>query len=400
MASTSSHTALIEEGNTLDFILDIISEGVWDWNVLTGHVHRSAGWFKMLEYDIDCFDENVHTWQSVIHPQDYTRVMQHFESYIDGKVDSYKIKYRCRKGDGTYLWIEDSGKIVERDENGKLTRMIGAHTDINEIELANQKLLLQNRLLQSNNAILEVDIEKAVEDIRKKDLQLIEQSRLAQMGELIGMIAHQWRQPISAISMEANNMLLDIELGDLDVSASEEYANSISEHTQFLSKTIDDFRNFYKPNKQSLRLKLEEVVFKSLNVIKASLLNKNIEIIEEYNSKEAIELYDSELMQVVLNILINAQDNFQEKQIKNPYIKITTENRTISICDNAGGVEEGIKGKIFDPYFSTKDEKNGTGLGLYMSKIIVEEHHNGKLSVQNTDDGVLFTIEVGTISEK
>ena len=146
--------------------------------------------------------------------------------------------------------------------------------------------------------------------------------------------------------------------------------------------------------------KLEAIVKKSLNVISTSLLNDNIDIIFPYNSQKAIELYDSELMQVVLNILKNSLDNFQEKQIKNPYIKISTEDRTLSISDNGGGIPENIISSVFDPYFSTKDEKNGTGLGLYMSKIIVEEHHNGKLSVHNTEDGVCFTIECGIISSK
>ena len=99
------------------------------------------------------------------------------------------------------------------------------------------------------------------------------------------------------------------------------------------------------------------------------------------------------MMQVIINILKNAQDNFKEKEIKNPYIKISTEHRSIRICDNGGGIPKPILNKIFDPYFSTKNEKNGTGLGLYMSKIIVEDHHKGNLHVSNTKDGVCFKIE-------
>jgi len=106
------------------------------------------------------------------------------------------------------------------------------------------------------------------------------------------------------------------------------------------------------------------------------------------------------LIQVILNILQNAQDNFKNKNIVNPFIKITTKNRTISICDNGGGITEDILEKIFDSYFSTKDEHNATGLGLYMSKTIVEEHHNGSLSVKNTNDGVCFTVELGNITSK
>ena len=106
------------------------------------------------------------------------------------------------------------------------------------------------------------------------------------------------------------------------------------------------------------------------------------------------------MIQVVLNILKNAEDNFLEKDIKEPYIKISTNDKVLSICDNGGGIPDDNMNKIFDPYFSTKDEKNGTGLGLYMSKTIIEEHHNAKLEVENTDDGVCFTIKFGRISEK
>ena len=145
---------------------------------------------------------------------------------------------------------------------------------------------------------------------------------------------------------------------------------------------------------------MKDVIEKSLYIIKPSLLNHNINIVKEYNSDEEIKLYDAEMMHVVLNILNNSKEHLKEKEIKEPYIKITTENRTISICDNAGGIPEDIKDKIFDPYFSTKDEKNGTGLGLYMSKTIVEKHHHGKVSVENVENGVCFAIELVMLSKK
>ena len=202
-------------------------------------------------------------------------------------------------------------------------------------------------------------------------------------------------EQISGIKPEFENF--DLQLKE-EAQKYEAYINNglgtINELVQNLTTTIDDFRYFYKPNKKSVAINLKKVILKSLNIIKASLINNNIKIIEEYNSKEKIELYSNEMMQVILNILKNSQDNFQEKEIKNPCIKITTENRTISICDNGGGIPEDIIEKIFDPYFSTKDEKNVTGLGLYMSKTIIEKHHGGILHVENKDDGVCFAIEI------
>ena len=245
------------------------------------------------------------------------------------------------------------------------------------------------------NATLEHKIKEEVEKNRLQDQRLIQQSKMALMGEMISMIAHQWRQPLNIITLNTakweTGFLLNNEISNEEIY---NITSEINKQSQYLSNTIDDFRYFYKPNKESVTVKLEDVISKSLSIIKASLESYDIKIIQEYKSKEKIELYDNEMMQVILNILKNAQDNFSQKDIKDPYIKITTENRTISICDNGGGIPEDIIEKIFDPYFSTKSEKDGTGLGLYMSKTIIEEHHNGKLSAQNTDDGVCFIIEL------
>ena len=249
---------------------------------------------------------------------------------------------------------------------------------------------------------------KSLKENRIKDQKIQEQSRLAQMGEMISMIAHQWRQPLGAISSRSIDMRLQSEFENFDLGQKEEaqkyeaYINNgiddINRLVQNLTTTLDGFRNFYKPNKKLVTIKLEDVIEKSLNIINLSLASDNIKIIEQFNSKEEIELYDNEMMQVIFSILKNAQDNFKKKSLKDPYIKIATQKRTISICDNGGGIPENIMEKIFDPYFSTKSEVNGTGLGLYMSKTIIEEHHNGKLNAHNTDDGVCFTIELGIIS--
>ena len=261
----------------------------------------------------------------------------------------------------------------------------------------------------NNNIIGILGIYDDITQSKKMQVQLMKQSRLAQMGEMISMIAHQWRQPLSAISSTSIDIKMKSELEHFDLSQKEgvlkyeAYVNGgltkIAGFVQNLTVTVDDFRNFFKPNKEKVSMKLEGVVSKALAIIKTSLINSNIEIIEEYRCKEKIELHDSEMMQVILNILKNSQDHLIEKQIKKAYIKITTGDRTISICDNGGGIPEDIIGKIFDPYFSTKHEKNGAGLGLYMSKTIIEEHHNGKLTVKNTDDGVCFKIELEIASE-
>ena len=280
--------------------------------------------------------------------------------------------------DGTFRTVLIS-KVPLRDTAGVIIGVLGSYTDITEIKEMESLLLQQQQ-------------------------SLVSQSRLVQIGEMISMIAHQWRQPLSAISSTAINMKLKLELGtynfndksDFDKAQKEflENITDIESFVQSLTKTIDDFRNFYKPNNKRTFAKLQTVIDKSLNIIKGSLANYNIELIKEYKDTQTLEIFDSELMQVVLNILQNAQENFQDRGIKNALIKIQTHEGLIQITDNGGGIQKEILDKIFDPYFSTKKDKNGTGLGLHMSRTIIEEHHKGKISAQNVGNGVCFTIEI------
>ena len=236
--------------------------------------------------------------------------------------------------------------------------------------------------------------------------QMVMQSRLAQMGEMISMIAHQWRQPLGAIAAVSIDMKMKLELETFDLSTAQgqkdiqdffnERVDDIAEFTKNLTRTINDFRDFYKQNKELKSVTMSEPLNKALNIIRASLKTNNIELKEEYRSMKTLAVYESELMQVLLNIFKNAQDAFEGEQIKNAQLLISTQDVDdgilIKICDNAGGIEQHILDKIFNPYFSTKEAKNGTGLGLYMSKIIIEEHHNGELRVSNVNEGSCFEI--------
>jgi len=252
---------------------------------------------------------------------------------------------------------------------------------------------------------LYIRLVKAIKENRQKDQQLMHSTRLAQMGEMISMIAHQWRQPLASISAMTGNTRIKLQLRDYDFTTQEgigqhydfleDTLKKIENNVQNLSTTINDFRDFYKPNKEPVKISLESVTRRALDIIKPSLTMYNIELIEEYKSNEEIELYDNEIVQVILNIVKNAEDNFLEHStIEDPKIIISVLSRSIKICDNGGGIEKEIIDKIFDPYFSTKKAKNGTGLGLYMSKLIIEDHHSGYLGVENSQNGVCFSIEL------
>ena len=301
----------------------------------------------------------------------------------------------------------DIARLLKSGANDFISKPFEIEDLLLKVEILIESNRRQVEITELNNQLKE-EVVQSNEDLKNTEIMMLQQSRLAQMGEMLGMITHQWCQPLGSIAATSIDMKMKSELEHFDLSHKEEgkkyeaYINNslgrIDGYIQYLRKTVEDFRDFYKPNKESQVVKLDEVITKSLNIIEGSLKSANIEIIKEYNSEEAIEIYDRELMQVILNILKNSQDNFEEKEIKAPYIKITTKDRIVSISDNGGGIPEDILEKIFDPYFSTKKETDGTGLGLYMSKTIIKEHHNGNIYVSNTDDGVCFTIELGEIA--
>ena len=238
-----------------------------------------------------------------------------------------------------------------------------------------------------------------IRNILDKEELMISQSRLAAMGEMISMIAHQWRQPISIIAMGANNMILDIELDDLQAEEVRKQSKVILNQTQHLSKTIDDFRNFFSPNKEKTLVLINDLIEDSLQVIEKSLQNNNIAIKKEFNSNTPVKIYSRELLQVFLNIIKNAKEALLENNIKDAFISIKTDededNVYTIICDNGKGIPKDIIKKVFDPYFSTKSEKNGTGLGLYMSKTIVDKHLDGDIYVKNVaEGGACFTMRI------
>jgi two-component system CheB/CheR fusion protein len=230
---------------------------------------------------------------------------------------------------------------------------------------------------------------------RNEELMLL-QSRQAAMGDMIGIIAHQWRQPLSVIGMVANNLkaalALKKEITVLDV---EKLTAILDEQTQYLSHTIDDFRTFFKPEKAKEKISLCKIFDKLKSMLLKTLENNNISIEFTHNCKIEIETYPNELLQVLLNLINNAKDAMKERQIQNGKIIIDTQtdtkNLTILVKDNAGGIDKSVITNLGEPYVTTKS-KNGTGLGIYMSLMILEKHFNGNLTWKNCENGSCFTI--------
>jgi signal transduction histidine kinase len=252
--------------------------------------------------------------------------------------------------------------------------------------------------LEILNKSLEQRVQSEIKRHRQKEKMLIQQSKMAEMGDMLSMIAHQWRQPLNQLSYIFMNIDSAYEFKELTQEYLDTKIKEGNEQLEFMSVSIDDFRNYFKPDKEKESVLVSKVVKTSVTLMKHTLEENmvNIELITE--GTKPTHIYKNEFIQVLLNLIKNAKDVLISKNIENKKITILSkcykESLVVEVCDNGGGVDEGIKDKIFDPYFSTKDAKSGTGLGLYMSKMIIEEHLGGKLSVRNTQEGACFTIEL------
>jgi len=269
--------------------------------------------------------------------------------------------------------------------------------EIKKIENVNYSELA---LLASNFLIMEEKIKNREELNRKQDKKLYDTAKMAQMGEMIGNIAHQWRQPLSVISTAASGMKIEKEFNILDDDKFNNYCDSIERNTQYLSTTIDTFRDFIKEKKELKEVILQDRIDGALSIISSSLNNHFIKLVNEinYDKKIKVTLVLGELSQVIINIINNAKDILVENKVDEPYIKIGCVRKnsiaTITIEDNGGGIPSDIIPKIFDPYFTTKHQTQGTGLGLHMSYKIITESLQGKLYVKNTEIGAMFIIEL------
>ena len=252
--------------------------------------------------------------------------------------------------------------------------------------------------LEHHNKELEKKIQEEVAKNREKDKLMFQQSKLASLGEMLGNISHQWRQPL----MEINSLFLPIEakLSLTDTLDKEEVLEAIQKlnHiTRYMSNTIDDFTDFFSTDKEKIKFKLLEQINSTINIISGGLKANNINLDIIMNKNPELIGYKNDYSQVLINIISNAKDILVQRKIENPYIKISIfeENNNIvtTVEDNAGGINVIPIEKIFEPFF-TYQKTNGSGLGLFMSKLIIEKNLNGKLEVKNYSQGAFFKITI------
>lgn len=252
--------------------------------------------------------------------------------------------------------------------------------------------------LRDFNAELKEKIARKVEELRRKDSLMLQQSRQAAMGEMIENIAHQWRQPLNQLSLVQSNLFFDYTLGRLDKNKMENYQEQAESLMRYMTQTIDDFRNFFQPDRERTTFNLCENLYKTVELLLPSLRGCHIET--EIGCDPRLELFghENEFSQALINLVSNAKDAMKEHRIAEPRIRILAEaleeSIAIRVCDNGGGIEPALIDKIFDPYFTTKFQSQGTGIGLYMVKTIVEKSMGGSIDVENDSDGACFTMTI------
>jgi len=275
------------------------------------------------------------------------------------------------------LILNDVTKLIER-----------------EIELEQSK-----EELESLNHTLEQRVEEELRKNREKDDIVIKQSRFAAMGEMSSNIAHNWRQPLAIIGAALLNIGDSYEDGSLTKEYLHKELEIANKTLERLSKTIDDFREFFRPPSVKSRFRIAKEIERAIKLIEAGLISKNIILLFEQRCECEAYGYPNEFSQVVLNIISNARDALMEHPVKDPKIEIylysSGDNRsTVDIIDNAGGIEEELVHKVFEPYFTTKPVDKGSGVGLFMSKSIIEKNMDGRLTYIKDNDRSIFRIEV------
>lgn len=290
-----------------------------------------------------------------------------------------------------YRLIQEATLTLDYLKEGVFGKRLEKQAKSNELNVL--KNVMNEMIGNLENKILE-----ELNHRTKQEKLMIQQSKLAAMGEMIGNIAHQWRQPlgeINAVLMEIETITRYGKLEEEHLLKSIETCNEIAEH---MSTTISDFQNFFKPSKQKDKFSVLEVCKKAIAIINASLKNNNIELSFDIQEDNTIDGYSNEFSHAILNIISNAKDALISRKIKNPKIilsiKVGKEFTVIKIEDNAGGIKLKDINLVFEPYFTTKGEKRGTGIGLYMTKVIIEDNMHGFIDVKNTKIGALFRIKV------
>lgn len=372
---------------TLKLAVEVTGLGIFDLDLRS----KKGNWSDIAKRHYGLPPEagaDLSVLMSGVHPEDRERLEKIArDATRSGGSGVYSAEYRTiGLQDGVVRWLTMRARQL-LDERGEPARLVGACIDITDFVKAEKALKdeITERL-------------RAVEELSKQEQLLIRQARLAAMGEMIGNIAHQWRQPLNTLGLIVQELPRFYERNLFSKDYLEASVTRAMQVINYMSKTIDGFRNFIGPDKEKEEFNASEVLARTVSIVEAAFNQLKLSI--EVNADQDAVIYGcpNEFSQVILNILMNAKDALFERNIKQPRVVVRlfreNERLVLTIADNAGGIEPQIMEKIFDPYFTTKGPDKGTGIGLFMSKTIIEKNMNGALTVRNTEKGAEFRIEV------
>ncbi len=374
----------------LNLALEVGNMTAWEWN--------SSDGMLSLEQPNILFNNSDKKWDldelsRYMHPRDRKKFIDQTTAILKGENKELRVEARIRTKPGKWTWFNLLGRITDSNEDSKPLKVIGITYNIDSFKTIALKLKKTNDELTEFKNQLEIEVENRVSELREKDLLMIRQSRQAAMGEMIGNIAHQWRQPLNSIAVIVQDLIDAWDFGEINREYLIEKIETAMSVISHMSNTIDDFRDFFSPDNQPMAFELDKQVLKTINILKDMYANQGIKI-ESQLEPCTLTSYAREFSQVLINILNNSKDALKERKILNPQINVTLsiqgDRALIEVQDNAGGIPAEILDNIFDPYFTTKRDTNGTGVGLYMSKTIVEKHMNGEISAKNAKAGALF----------
>ncbi len=387
--------------------------GVWEWQVPENRLIWDKWMFSLYGIPEEDFTGAYQAWQRGLHPDDKKYADEAIARALNGVCD-FDIEFRVVWPSGEVRHIKATALVI-RDHSGKPARMIGINyditlikltelqlhqqTDMLELEIAQrqqtqEELAVKQLQLEAVNNSLQERIDQAITELRQKDQLMISQSRQAAMGEMIGNIAHQWRQPLNALAMVLGNIQQSHYYHELTADYLDSAVENGNNLIQKMSTTINDFRNFFLPDKESVSFSARHQIDQAIELVKAGLMNQNITVCFETAGDLLLTGLPNEYSQVLLNLLSNSREAIKAHEVAEGRITIHLYERDghgiVSVRDNGGGIPADVIEKVFEPYFSTK--AMGTGIGLYMSKMIIERSMNGTIEAHNVDGGAEFVI--------